>query len=226
MWSCAYRSLRFVRRTFVFTWRVLVAPTALPRQRARSCPESRLVSYPFSFRCAKIARVFATGDPSSRVPDGPVVSPSLSNMLTMSPSALQGQRSRSVAGPPKVVGELLKGTGPTVVQKRGAVTEQPSGGGSCAPAAAAMVLAKDMATGRKSSSGGGPVPQSPRASRASGIPIRPKPVPPSTFRKTAVATTTTDDRKQQQQPPKCRRPTSVDRVKVLQWWSVSRERGH
>lgn len=141
-------------------------------------------------------------------------------MLTMPPGALQGQRS---AGPPKVVGEILKGTvaaaapalaeGTSSTRRRvvGAA-EQPSG----APAAAAMVLAKDMVTGRKSAVGGG-VSQSPKAAvRASSIPIRPKPVPPSVSRKTAAvvppATLTDDGRKRQR--PKCHRPTSTERVKV------------
>lgn len=144
-------------------------------------------------------------------------------MLTMPPGALQGQRS---SGPPKVVGELLKGAAEGTAatgRKRSAgatssvaVVEQPSPSG--APAAAAMVLAKDMATGRKSSAVAGS--QSPRAAaRSSGIPIRPKPVPPSvSYRKTVVATVsapatiTADDGRKQQ--PKYRRPTSVERVKV------------
>lgn len=141
-------------------------------------------------------------------------------MLTMPPGALQGQQQSRPAGPPKVVGELLKGAGhttvvegTTVARKRVVVTEQSSG----APAAAAMVLAKDMATGRKSSGGSSTVatvadvPQSPRAGRSSGIPIRPKPVPPSVYRKRAI-----DDSCSRKRLPKSSspRPTSVDRVKV------------
>lgn len=129
----------------------------------------------------------------------------------MPPGALQGQRS---AGPPKVVGELLKGTAgaSAPVEGTGAsgrrrvvagTAEQPSG----APAAAAMVLAKDMATGRKSAVGGS---QNPRTARVSSIPIRPKPVPPPVVsRKTAAAD---DGRKRQRS--KCHRPTSAERVKV------------
>lgn len=138
-------------------------------------------------------------------------------MLTMPPGALQGQRS---VGPPKVVGEILKGAVLTVAgegaatpRMRRSASEYPSSG---APVAAAMVLAKDMVTGRKSS---GVVatanPQSPRAARSSGIPIRPKPVPPSVSARKTVPVAAIgygDGRKQQ---PKFRRPTSTERVKVL-----------
>lgn len=137
-------------------------------------------------------------------------------MLTMSPGALQQGQPQSV-GPPKVVGEILKGSaasatvGGTAVRRRNA-PEQPAVGG--APATAAMVLAKDMATGRGKSSGAVPNPRSPRvAARSSGIPIRPKPVPPSVSKKSTAAVDDNDDRKRQ---PKCRRPTSAEsrRVKV------------
>lgn len=132
-------------------------------------------------------------------------------MLTMSPGALQGQRS---VGPPKVVGELLKGaatregsTGSATARRRG-VAEQVSG----MPAAAAMVLAKDMATGRKSLATA-VLPQSPRAAaRASGILVRPKPVTPSASRKT---TADAGGGGRKQRPNKtCCRPTSAEHVKV------------
>lgn len=146
--------------------------------------------------------------------------PSASIMLTMPPGALQGQRS---VGPPKVVGELLKGSSAGLVAVREGTTDATAvarkrggalgqGASSGTPAAAAMVLAKDMATGRKSSSAAAASSQSPRvvaAARGSGIPIRPKPVTPSASRKTAV-----DGRKQLRPNKTCRRPTSVERVKV------------
>lgn len=156
----------------------------------------------------------------------------------MPPGALQQQGQRS-AGPPKVVGELLKRAvaGPAAVEgtpvvsaavpvrKRNAASE---------PAAAAMVLAKDMATGRKSSPAASVGPRSSRAvaatsprgsrtavatattaanGRASSIPVRPKPVTPSVSRKLAQRTTADDGRKQQR-PNTCRRPTSPEPVKV------------
>eukprot|EP00102_Acyrthosiphon_pisum_P008588 XP_003245431.2 PREDICTED: unconventional myosin-XVIIIa [Acyrthosiphon pisum] len=135
-------------------------------------------------------------------------------MLTMPPGALQGQRS---AGPPKVVGEILKrgaGTTPTVVEGitsgPGRKRQQPSG----APAAAAMVMAKDMATGRGKSSGAAAGSQSPRAARPSAaISIRPKPVPPSVSKKT-LATVVGGSSRKPQPSNKCRRPTSAERVKV------------
>lgn len=136
------------------------------------------------------------------------------------PNALQGGGQRSV-GAPKVVGEILKraatAEGTTSARRRGAVVaEQQST--HCAPAAAAMALAKDMATGRKLLGGGAPLQQpcSPRTARASGIPVvRAKPVPPSVSKKTAVAAD--DGRKQQPNQPKLkcnRRPTSAERIKV------------
>ncbi|XP_050434820.1 unconventional myosin-XVIIIa-like isoform X2 [Adelges cooleyi] len=136
-------------------------------------------------------------------------------MLTMSPGALRDQ---SGAGP-KVVGEILKSgaaegkvSSPPIPSRRRA--PEVSAG---APVAA-MVLAKDMATGRKSTAAGNTaVRQSPgRLSRTSGIPVRPKSVPPSP---TALATV----RKMQSQPtkvvdhcrkPMCSRPTSTDRSVV------------
>jgi len=137
----------------------------------------------------------------------------------MPPGALQGQRS---AGPPKVVGEILKrgaGTGappPAVVEGTaagpGRRRQQPSG----APAAAAMVLAKDMATGRGKSSGTAAAAgsHSPRAARPSAATsMRPKPVPPSVSRKTVAAVVGGSSRKPQP-ANKCRRPTSAERVKV------------
>lgn len=135
------------------------------------------------------------------------------NMLTMPSGALQGQRS---AGPPKVVGEILKrgaGTASAVVEGTttgpGRKRQQPSG----APAAAAMVLAKDMATGRGKSSGAAAGSHSPRAARPAAISIRPKPVPPSVSRKT-VATVVGGSSRKPQPTNKCRRPTSAERVKV------------
>lgn len=166
------------------------------------------------------------------VVDGPPAFPPsfrTRNMLTMPPGALQGQRS---AGPPKVVGEILKrGAGPaaapspTVAVVEGTAPgpgrrrQQPSG----APAAAAMVLAKDMATGRgKPSSGTGAAAaaaagsHSPRAARPSAaVTVRPKPVPPSVSRKTVATVVCGSGRKPQQTANKCRRPTSAERaVKV------------
>ncbi|XP_050544906.1 unconventional myosin-XVIIIa-like isoform X2 [Daktulosphaira vitifoliae] len=126
-------------------------------------------------------------------------------MLTMSPGALQGQ---SVPGP-KVVGELLKNTN----------SEGPVSSAPCSPTrrripevsgapVAAMVLAKDMATGRKSTAGGAI--QSPgKLSRTSAIPVRPKPVPPSpTVRKKKAADNCGRKLKT------CQRPTSVERPVV------------
>lgn len=144
------------------------------------------------------------------------------NMLTMPPGALQGQRS---AGPPKVVGEILKrGAGPAAPSPTVAVVEgtapgpgrrrqQPSG----VPAAAAMVLAKDMATGRGKPSSGiaAAGSHSPRAARPSAaVTVRPKPVPPSVSRKTVATVVCGSSRKPQQTANKCRRPTSAERVKV------------
>jgi len=137
-------------------------------------------------------------------------------MLALPPSALQGQRS---AGPPKVVGEILKrgaGSAPAVVEGTsagpGRKRQQPSG----APLAAAMVLAKDMATGRgkASSTAAAAGTYSPRAARPSAaISIRPKPVPPSVSRKTVVTVVGSSSRKPQP-TSKCRQPTSAERVKV------------
>lgn len=134
----------------------------------------------------------------------------------------QQQQQRSVTGP-KVVGELLKaveGTA-TAAKKRAAAAEQQA-----APAAAAMVLAKEMATGRKSLSSvavGGL--QSPRTARASGIPVRPKPVPPSTASAAGRKTAVVDEARKQQQlkstAAPSRRPTSVDRRAKVLYASVS-----
>jgi len=133
----------------------------------------------------------------------------------MPPGALQGQRS---AGPPKVVGEILKrgaGTAPTVVEGITAGPGRKRQQSSGAPASAAMVLAKDMATGRGKSSGAAAGSHSPRATRPSAaISIRPKPVPPSVSRKT-VATVVGGSSRKPQPSNKCRRPTSAERVKVL-----------
>jgi len=135
-------------------------------------------------------------------------------MLTLPPGTLQGQRS---AGPPKVVGEILKrgaGSAPAVVEGTsagpGRKRHQPSG----APLAAAMVLAKDMATGRGKASGAAASSHSPRAARPSAaISIRSKPVPPSVSRKT-VATVVGSSSRKPQPTNKCQRPTSAERVKV------------
>lgn len=139
----------------------------------------------------------------------------------MPPSAsLPGGGQRS-AGAPKVVGEILKRTASaegTARSRGGAAADDEQQSPHCAPAAAAMALAKDMVIGRKlsGSGGGAPLqqqPRSPRTARASGIPVvRAKPVPPSVSKRTVAD----DGRSRKQQQPKCtRRPTSVERVKVL-----------